>query len=411
MREPTDFSAYSHPQLYAMLQHGDDTSVRPAADSWDSVGAALHEQAGNLEAKLAKFQAQWQGGAAEQYRVMIKDLSGGLRRIADTAFAIRDRVHDSADALAKARAEMPPAVEVADVPAETVQWATTPLEVDPNASPAAIAELRRRQATAVQAVQQHQQATAAADAAHAKAIAVMTELGGQYRAADQGMPLGDQTEVPDAPVPGDGTGTGDGAGGHGDHDSGDGPPPGQPPEQVPDPAEKPGTTPLFGNMFTAGLAAASAAGMGRLGSFRPPKVPGWGKPKDPADEEENDAKPVGMPGRGMPLAGGGAGSLGGAAASTPMAAAGLGGVGSAAGNAVGAAGVLGAAAGAANAAAPGVGGMPMMPMMPFAPGGQDMSGARRIPPWLVETEEVWGESSVVTPSVLGADPAEQRPSF
>ncbi|MEV0697045.1 PPE domain-containing protein [Saccharopolyspora sp. NPDC050389] len=409
MREPTNFSAYSHSQLYAMLQRGDDTSVRPAADSWDSVGAALHEQAGNLEAKLAKFQDEWRGGASEQYRVMITDLSGGLRRIADAAFAIRDRVHDSADALAKARTDMPPAVEVADLPDETVRLATTSLEVDQATSPAAVAQLRQRQADAAQAVQKHQQASAAADAAHAKAIAVMTELGGKYRAADQGMPLADQTTVPDAPVPGDGAGDdgGDdgGHGGHGGTDGGAGEPePGQQPE--PKPGEKPHTPPLFGNMFTAGLAAASAAGMGRLGGFRPPKVPEWGKPKDPADEEKDDAKPIGMPRGAMPGLGGG--SLGGGAGMpAPTAAAGLSGIASAP-NAMGAAGVLGAAAGAVNAAGSGVGGMPMMPMMPFAPGGQDMSGARRIPPWLVETEEVWGESSVITPSVLGAEPPDQR---
>ncbi|MEU6270664.1 WXG100 family type VII secretion target [Saccharopolyspora shandongensis] len=406
MREPTNFSAYSHGQLYAMLQRGDDSSVRPAADSWDSVGAALHEQAGNLEAKLAKFQDQWRGGASEQYRVMINDLSGGLRRIGDAAFAIRDRVHDSADALAKARTEMPPAVEVADLPAETARLATTPLEVDQSASPAAVAQLRQRQADAAKAVQEHQQATAAADAAHAKAITVMTELGGKYRAADQGMPLADQTEVPDAPAPGDGAGEGGGTGGH----DGSGGETGEPAPGQGQPEPEPGTeprTPLFGNMFTAGLAAASAAGMGRLGGFRPPKVPEWGKPKDPADKEKDEGTPVGMPRGGMPGLGGGASLGGGAAVPAPTAAAGLSGL-AAAPNAMGAAGVLGAAAGAVNAAGSGAGGMPMMPMMPFAPGGQDMSGARRIPPWLVETEEVWGESSVITPSVLGAEPPDQR---
>ncbi|KAA5830570.1 WXG100 family type VII secretion target [Saccharopolyspora hirsuta] len=402
MREPTDFFAYSHQQLVAMLQSGDDASVRPAADSWDSVGASLHEQAGNLEAKLAKFQEQWQGGAAEQYRVMIKDLAGGLRRIADSAFAIRDRVHDSADALAKARAEMPPAVEVADLPPETKQWATASLQVPAEASPAMVAELRQRQATAAQAVQQHQQASAAADAAHSKAIAVMTELGTRYRAADQGMPLTDHTAVPGAPVPG-GSG-GDAEPGGGGEDAA---PPGEQLPLVPDPVAKQPSTPLFGNMFTAGLAAASAAGMGRLGTFRPPKVPDWGKPKDPAEEEDDKpTKPVGMPGTGGLSLGGG----GGPGAAAPVAAAGLGGAAPAT-NAMGTAGVLGAAAGAANAAGSGVGHMPMMPMMPFAPGAQDMSGARRIPPWLVETEEVWGESSIVTPSVLGADQSEQRPTF
>jgi hypothetical protein len=43
--------------------------------------------------------------------------------------------------------------------------------------------------------------------------------------------------------------------------------------------------------------------------------------------------------------------------------------------------------------------MPMSGM-----GGGDMGGGRRIPPWLVETEDVWGESSTVAPTVIGEEP-------
>jgi hypothetical protein len=32
-----------------------------------------------------------------------------------------------------------------------------------------------------------------------------------------------------------------------------------------------------------------------------------------------------------------------------------------------------------------------------------MGTGRRIPPWLVETEDVWGESSAVTPGVIGEE--------
>jgi hypothetical protein len=53
--------------------------------------------------------------------------------------------------------------------------------------------------------------------------------------------------------------------------------------------------------------------------------------------------------------------------------------------------------------------MPMMPMMPMAPGGHDMAGARRIPPWLMETEEVWGQSATITPPVVGEDPPAPAP--
>jgi hypothetical protein len=37
-------------------------------------------------------------------------------------------------------------------------------------------------------------------------------------------------------------------------------------------------------------------------------------------------------------------------------------------------------------------------------GGMGMDGGgRRIPPWLVETEDVWGESSAVSPTVIGEE--------
>ena len=47
-----------------------------------------------------------------------------------------------------------------------------------------------------------------------------------------------------------------------------------------------------------------------------------------------------------------------------------------------------------------MGGMPMGAGM----GGMGMDGGgRRIPPWLVETEDVWGESSAVSPTVIGEE--------
>jgi hypothetical protein len=40
-------------------------------------------------------------------------------------------------------------------------------------------------------------------------------------------------------------------------------------------------------------------------------------------------------------------------------------------------------------------------------GAADGAGTgRRVPPWLVETEDVWGESTPVAPAVLGEDPTD-----
>lgn len=117
-----------------------------------------------------------------------------------------------------------------------------------------------------------------------------------------------------------------------------------------------------------------------------------------------------------PLSSGGSGDLGGIG--------GIGGGGGGGGgtpvHATGYPGLAGTAAAAAAVAAPvaaralsgagmAAGSMPFMPFMPFAGAGMGGDGAgagggRRVPSWLVETEDVWGESTPVTPPVIGEDP-------
>ncbi|MFC6018593.1 WXG100 family type VII secretion target [Plantactinospora solaniradicis] len=387
----TDFSRYSHGQLYQMLHYGDEATTRAIADSWDGVGARLHEQASNLEIKLARFRQQWQGGAAEQYQLMISDLSTGLRRIGDAAFAIRDAAHDAGDALVRAKAWMPVPVEVPEVSALTVFLATTPQTVDPLASTQEVAQLRQRQSDAATELARYQQAVQASGAAHARAVAVMNELAVAYQLAEGGIP-----------VPPEATGMpaeGDDASGWEQTDAGT------------DPEDGTGK-PVFGTMFTAGVAAAAAATAGRLGARIVPPVPGWAKNKDAdtatstssADEQADvDTASSGLGG----LGGGGATGVGGGVGGSsqpvaPAAHSGLTGAGSAVGQSAAA---LRAATGAAGM---GAGMMPMMPFMPFAPTGGDMGGSRRTPPWLTETEDVWGESVIITPPVLGEDPPDER---
>jgi hypothetical protein len=182
-------------------------------------------------------------------------------------------------------------------------------------------------------------------------------------------------------------------------------------------------SPLFGDMFSAGVAAASAAVFGRFGSLIP-KVPAFaskngntsGTSTDGGTPKLGDRTAAASGLSGTQLAGAGAG---GAALSGLKGLGGGGGIGglggitapapSASPSMLGASGMsseLAAATGAAGgAAAAGSSSMPMMPMMPMGGmmGGGDMGGARRIPPWLVETEDVWGESSSVSPTVIGED--------
>ncbi|MGW4522857.1 WXG100 family type VII secretion target [Amycolatopsis sp. NPDC004378] len=421
----TNFAAYSHQQLYAMLQAGDPNSARHAADKWKSAALHLHEQAHNLNSELTEFKDQWTGGAAEQYQHMIVDLANGISKVAQTAEAMNVMLDDAADALVKAKKEMPPPVSVPDVSPADVALAVNPPLLPPDASPAVVQAAAQQRQQAIANVEAQQSAANAAGSAHGKAIAVMTELAGEYTVAEDSIPASpNAVEVPATPPAGGGAGSAGAPGlvGNGVGDPGVvvTPTGGHPLPTTGTPP--PGTTvptsnPLFGDMFTAGLAAASAAAFGRFGSIMP-KVPGWASGKDP---KENKDEPAGTKlgggagveggaGGGIPIGGGDAPSIGGGVpggagigggADGPAAHSGLAGDG---GSGSAFSGLAGGVAGAAGAAAA-KSAMPMMPMMPMGMGaGGDLGSGRRIPAWLVETENVWGQSAPVAPPVIGEEP-------
>jgi hypothetical protein len=381
----TDFARFNHRQLQAMLYAGKARTLRAAAEWWDAVGVGLHGQAGNLERQLDGFQHKWRGGAAGQYQVMITDLGAGLRRLADTAYTMRNLAHDEADALDVAQAAMPPPVDIPEVSATTMRLATTPLELDPAATPDQVARLRRQQSDATAAVRAQQQLTRASNTAHAEAIRVMNRLAERYVLAYESSPV-----TPNGRLT----------------------------------TDSDGPNPLFGNMFTAGLAAASAASAGRFGPL--PQIPAFAAPgqtplpgeaalpsvdpviEDPADLGAEIGSGAGLGGGGGLGDIGGVGGGGGLSAPVPTAYSGL-----VAGPAAGlTAGALGVAAGAAVGMSSSM--TPMMPMMPMHPmhQGGESAAARRVPPWLLETENVWGESATIIPSVIGEEPSpDDEPTF
>lgn len=433
----TNFGQYSHQQLYAMLYAGDPTSAQNAANGWDATGNSLHSQANALEGQLNGFQGNWTGGAADQYTTMVTDLIGGIRKVADTAFTMRNLAADAADAQDTARAEMPQPVDVPTVPAATLALASSPIQVDASTPATVVAQMQQARANAVTAIQSQQQISATADAAHVKAVTVMTTLAGSYVSTQDNIPPApDAQQVPTVPQGTGATTTGTGATG----------------TTTPIttnltsfttglPTTTTGTSttstttaaeptigsltgagatveqdsPLFGNMFTAGVAAASAAVFGRFGSIIPKVPPFVGKNKNgngQSTDSQNSGTTPKLGARAATLGGSGgsagAGGIGGLKA--PAIGAGAGGAGAVGSNllsgsgsastlASGVAGAVGAAAG--NSA----GSTPMMPMMPMSGmGGSDLGGGRRIPPWLMETEDVWNESSPVSPSVIGEEP-------
>ncbi|MEV7041961.1 WXG100 family type VII secretion target, partial [Amycolatopsis sp. NPDC051061] len=313
----TNFAAYSHQQLYAMLQAGDPNSARHAADKWKSAALHLHEQAHNLNSELTEFKDQWTGGAADQYQHMIVDLANGIAKVAQTAEAMNVMLDDAADALVKAKKEMPPPVSVPDVSPADVALAVNPPLLPPDSSPAVVQAAAQQRQQAIANVEAQQSAANSAGSAHGQAIVVMTRLAGEYSTAEESIPASpNAVQTPTAPPAGGGAGSAGSPGlvGNGVTDPGvvvtptDGhplPSTGTPPQ----PGTVPTSNPLFGDMFTAGLAAASAAAFGRFGSIMP-KVPSWATGKDPKDGKEDAS--------GTKLGGGGAGVEGGAGGGIPI---------------------------------------------------------------------------------------------
>ncbi|GAB3147961.1 WXG100 family type VII secretion target [Micromonospora sonneratiae] len=394
-RVRSDFSQHSHQELVRMLYASEPETVVAAARAWDAAGNSLHDRAGDVERQLREFEEWWDGGAARQYKSMINDLTSGIRRVADTAFAVRDLTYSSADALETARKAMPAPQAVPDLAPSVIAAATTPLILPVETPPATVEALHRQQSDAINQVKAHQQAQAAANAAHQQAVQVMTTLAGQYTVAEDSMPVAPTaasrpTTVPPDTQPAPGSPTLPPV-----------PQPGVLPSDgtTPDPTKPvtPTTPPLFSTMFTAGLAAASAALGGRFTSMLPRLLPG-NKTDDKKPATNLKDTSLGTGGAGGGGGGGGFGG-GGGPDKTPVANQALAGQP----NAPVASGLAGAAGMAAAAGAKGMAGG-FMPAMPFAPmGAADAAGGRRIPPWLIETEDVWGEQSMVTPSVIGED--------
>ena len=463
----TDFSQYSHQQLLAMLTAADPATVRSVAAGWDRTGRLLHDQAATLQQKLAGFQDEWQGQAAAQYRRMITELADGLQTVGDTAWAVRDAAYDAADALDTARAQMPAPQAVPELPPATVALATTPPSFDGLTQPQASQLIQQHTAAvaAVQSQQQAQTAADGAHAQAVQVMTTLAdhyvaddnaipEVPDAGTSPADSSTTGDSLMSPDGVTPpavpqgvvpqgiapaGGGTALWSGTALTGTDPLTGGPAPGDPSlvtspaggSPVDSAAEPVPTNPVFGNMFRDGIAAAS-------GAFPLTRVPSLIRRRDRAKSATDPAAaagaaaaaraaasagaklPAGLGGAGAPssgLGGGGIGSpaggigggLGGAggAAPTPSLSAapsaytGLAGSGAAPG-AGSVAGLAGPVGGAATGTSSGgfMGGMPMGAGM----GGMGMDGGgRRIPPWLVETEDVWGESSAVSPTVIGEE--------
>ena len=397
----TDFSQYSLAQLSLMLDQSDPASCQNAAATWDSTGQALTEQAQNLQVQLSSLEPTWTGTAATDYKQMMTDLVGGIQKVATMAFQMRDLTYDALDALNTARAQMPSSSGAPTVLPGTLTLETTPVQYSSYLSPQVASELEQQQADG-------QQALASATTPQAQAVAVMQSLAGSYVTAQAAIPPSPDGSA-SAAAGSSGTTSGAGAptssgvltssGGAStsggvsgallDTGSQAGPPTITLTDTQP--------SPLFGDMFTIGLAAAAAvAGLGGLLPSAKPAQQGSSEQDAESDGDTASPDPDGAAGTGadgdasVSLADSGAGG------SVPDPGAVLGGDAGQAANL--------AASNAADAAASSASSEPMMPMMPMggagAPGLGDSAGGHRIPAWLVEHQDVWGASIPAAPGLI-----------
>jgi uncharacterized protein YukE len=375
----TNFSQYSLAQLNQMLNQSDPATAQNAAQAWDSTGQLLTEQAQNLQSQLSSIDSAWTGTAATDYKKMMTDLVGGIQKVANTAFTMRDLMYDAADALSTAKAQMPTVADVPTVSPASLTITAAPVVYGEYLPPQLATELAQEQAAA-------QQAVAVATTAQAKAVAVMQALAGSYVTAQAGIPPSPNGSVPMVPTSStsassaatSGAGVSVVAGQSGALITASGT---TTSFSMTTTDGQPST--LFGDMFTVGLAAAAAVG-GVMGTLAP------AAPR-PARTSTN-----GAPGETAPADGQGPAGAG-AAEDVGVSVPGPGGDPSQAANL--------AASNAADTAASGAGSEPMMPMMPMGgpggPGMGDSGGSRRGPAWLVEHQDVWGTSIPAAPGLIG----------
>ncbi|GGU24367.1 hypothetical protein [Lentzea flava] len=113
-----NWEAYSHEELHRMLwQDADVADVSKVADEWTRHRAALDTHAEVLREQRTALLDGWQGTAAEEAAARLTALAERIEKISELAAAGQKAAQDSADALAAARAAMPPPPDAATMPA------------------------------------------------------------------------------------------------------------------------------------------------------------------------------------------------------------------------------------------------------------------------------------------------------
>ncbi|TQM78295.1 hypothetical protein FHX81_0557 [Saccharothrix saharensis] len=104
-----NWEAYSHEELYRMLwEDADVADVGTVAAEWAEHRAALDAHARALRDERAALLDGWHGAAAQEAADRLAALAARVDGLAEVAHAGQVAAQDAADALARARAVMPP---------------------------------------------------------------------------------------------------------------------------------------------------------------------------------------------------------------------------------------------------------------------------------------------------------------
>ncbi|MFD4668985.1 hypothetical protein ACFWNN_04570 [Lentzea sp. NPDC058450] len=123
-----NWEAYSHAELHHMLwQDADVADVSTVAEDWTRHRAALTAHAEVLREQRTALLDGWTGRAAEEAAARLATLAERVEKISELAGAGQKAAQDSADALAAARAAMPPPPD----PASTVPAFAAPFTQPP----------------------------------------------------------------------------------------------------------------------------------------------------------------------------------------------------------------------------------------------------------------------------------------
>ncbi|NHD19053.1 MULTISPECIES: PPE domain-containing protein [unclassified Actinopolyspora] len=107
------WQGYTHAELFEMLHQGPGPEASdPPARRWSELGRALEDIDSGMTAALRAAAEGWEGRASESARAALSPLGEWAGRAREAAERMRSCSEQQAECVAKARAEMPPPVEV-----------------------------------------------------------------------------------------------------------------------------------------------------------------------------------------------------------------------------------------------------------------------------------------------------------